>query len=70
MKETPINRRDFLKGKLTNKSEQILGTTLTPYDIPLDRVTSAHLLRRLTFSPTIQQIESFIGKTAQEASVF
>jgi len=67
MKETPINRRDFLSGKLINKSEHTLGSTLAPYDQPLDRVTSAHLLRRLTFSPTIEQIESFIGKTAQEA---
>ena len=67
--ETPsINRRDFLRGNLNNgKNERTLNDTLSPYSYPLDRKTAAHLLRRLSFAPTLQQIEFFVGKTAQEA---
>jgi uncharacterized protein (DUF1800 family) len=68
MANTQMNRRDFLRGNiLKKKQESSLSGTLTPYALPLDRDTAAHLLRRLSFSPTLQQIESFIGKTAQEA---
>ena len=67
MKDNTINRREFLRGNLIKKSETTLSDTLKPYDKALDSVTAAHLLRRLSFSPTHQQIDSFIGKTAQEA---
>ena len=69
MAQSLLHRRDFLKGTLSksSKHEHVLSDTLSPYSIPLDRKTAAHLLRRVSFAPTVAQIESLIGKTAQEA---
>jgi len=68
MNETSINRRDFLRGNLlSKKTEQPLADSLAPYTKPLDKRTAGHLLRRLSFAPTQKQIDSYIGKTAQEA---
>lgn len=68
MANTNLNRRDFLRGNLgKSKNERTLSETLKPYSLPLDKQTAAHLLRRLSFAPTLQQIDFFVGKTAQEA---
>lgn len=68
MNDTLLKRRDFLRGNFAKKGQEFpLSETLTPYSLPLDRVTAAHLLRRLTFSPTSAQIDQLIGKSAQEA---
>lgn len=40
---------------------------LTPYSGPLGRRGAAHLLRRATYGPTIQQIKAFSGLTAAQA---
>lgn len=40
---------------------------LTPLSDPLSREQAAHLLRRATFGPTREEIESFTGKTVTEA---
>ncbi len=40
---------------------------LTPLSDPLSREQAAHLLRRATFGPTREEIESFTGKTLTEA---
>lgn len=40
---------------------------LTPHSGPLGRRGAAHLLRRATYGPTIQQIKAFSGLTAAQA---
>lgn len=40
---------------------------LTPISGPLNKEQAAHLLRRATFGPTREEIESFTGKTITEA---
>jgi uncharacterized protein (DUF1800 family) len=55
--------------KLTEKEEngRILAGNLDELTSPLTRKEALHLLRRLTFHPTPEQVKDIVGKTASEA---
>ncbi|MFP4369972.1 MAG: DUF1800 domain-containing protein [Bacteroidota bacterium] len=69
-----MRRREFLeKFRISGKrpehhySKPIKAQSLDEYTEPLDLQKAAHLLRRLTFAPTWEQVQLILGKTASEA---
>lgn len=68
-----MKRRDFLVGgtATTHEETQMLRKPVPPsldkFEGTLTRRHAQHLLRRLTFSPTNELIESLVGKTPDQA---
>ena len=60
-----MKRRDLLLNLLGNN--EILSGTLDEYTSQLDYSKALHLLRRITFHPTPEQINQIVGKTPAEA---
>lgn len=63
-----MNRRAFLGRALAVPARPTEPTSsIEPYEQPLSRDDALHLLRRLTFGPTVPLLEQLIGKHPEEA---
>lgn len=70
-----MKRRDFISGKFSKRNDiKFLGKepkidgNLTPETKKLDKKMAYHLLRRVSFGPLPEEVESLIGLTPQEAA--
>lgn len=69
-----MNRRQFLSVNFRQgntdgiePTQQISTTTLAPYNLPLTLEDAYHLLRRISFAPTVSMAQALVGKTSTEA---
>lgn len=76
LKSTVMKRRQFFnipfsdldyKSAHHSKNERVLSTGLAPYTLPLTISDAHHLLRRITFAPTMEMSNNLVGKTAEQA---
>ncbi len=76
LKSTAMKRRQFFntpfsdldnKSAQHSKNERVLSTGLTSYSQPLTISDAHHLLRRITFAPTMAMSNNLVGKSAEEA---
>lgn len=59
-----MKRRELLSKLLDNGNGKVLS--LEKDNDPLDEVRANHLLRRLSYQPTIEEVNYYIGKTPEE----